>query len=70
MYILKENVVEKHSIFLNASFLQLKSASSQDELMESMRRFGASAGDLMAQAAKRQHELKDPAMRDDLAAAR
>ena len=35
-----------------------------------MQRFGDSAHDLMSQAAKRQHELKDPAMRDDLAAAR
>ncbi len=38
--------------------------------MESMKRFGLSAQDLMNQAAKRQSELKDPAMRDDLAAAR
>lgn len=50
--------------------LQLKSASSQAELMEFMKRFGVSAQDLMNQAAKRQYELKDPAMRDDLAAAR
>ena len=35
-----------------------------------MDRFGASAADLMAQAAKRQHELKDPVLRDDLAGAR
>ena len=35
-----------------------------------MDRFGASAADLMAQAAKRQYELKDPVLRDDLAAAR
>lgn len=38
--------------------------------MESMKKFGLSAQDLMNQAAKRQYELKDPAMRDDLAAAR
>ena len=44
----------------------LKSVSSQAELLESMQRFGDSAHDLMSQAAKRQHELKDPAMRDDL----
>ncbi len=50
--------------------LQLKSVSSHAELMESMKRFGVSAQDLMNQAAKRQYELKDPAMRDDLAAAR
>ena len=48
----------------------LKTASSQDELLESMERFGDSAHELMSQAAKRQQELKDPAMRDDLAAAR
>lgn len=35
-----------------------------------MQRFGVSAQDLMQQAAKRQYELKDPSMRDDLAAAR
>ena len=38
--------------------------------MENIKRFGESAQDLMNQAAKRQYELKDPAMRDDLAAAR
>ena len=48
----------------------LKSVSSQAELVESMRRFDISAQDLMNQAGKRQYELKDPAMRDDLAAAR
>lgn len=48
----------------------LKTVSSQAELLESMQNFGNSAHELMAQAAKRQHELKDPAMRDDLAAAR
>jgi catenin alpha len=36
------------------------------ELMESIARFGLSAKDLMSQAAKRQQELTDPAMRDDL----
>ena len=49
---------------------QLKTASSQAELIESMQRFGDSAHELMNQAGKRQFELKDPAMRDDLAAAR
>ncbi|TRY67298.1 hypothetical protein TCAL_02266 [Tigriopus californicus] len=48
----------------------LKSVSSQAELIEAMKRFGVSANDLMNQAAKRQYELKDPAMRDNLAAAR
>merc|ERR1719431_2061543 len=48
----------------------LKAVSSQAELMEGMSRFGRSAADLMAQAAKRQYELKDPVQRDDLAAAR
>ena len=49
---------------------QLKGVTSQAELIESMKRFGISAQDLMNQAAKRQYELKDAAMRDDLAAAR
>merc|ERR1711981_1156504 len=35
-----------------------------------MGKFNNSALELMAQAAKRQHELMDPALRDDLAAAR
>ena len=48
----------------------LKSVSSQAELMEGMDRFGKSSADLMTQAAKRQYELKDPVLRDDLAAAR
>jgi len=48
----------------------LKSVSSQAELLEGMDRFGKSAADLMSQAAKRQYELKDPVLRDDLAAAR
>jgi len=48
----------------------LKSVSSQAELMEGMNRFGKSAAELMVQAAKRQYELKDPVLRDDLAAAR
>ncbi|XP_055907652.1 catenin alpha isoform X2 [Eupeodes corollae] len=49
---------------------KLKNASSQDELMNNMRQFGRNAGELIKQAAKRQQELKDPQLRDDLAAAR
>lgn len=49
---------------------KLKSASSQSELMESARQFGRSASELAAQAAKRQRELKEPRMKDELAAAR
>ncbi|XP_063836376.1 catenin alpha [Ostrinia nubilalis] len=49
---------------------KLKSASSQSELVESARQFGRSADELAAQAAKRQHELKEPVMKDSLAAAR
>ncbi len=48
----------------------LKNVNSQAELKDSMDRFALSAQDLMSQAAKRQHELQDPALRDDLAAAR
>ncbi len=36
----------------------LKNVNSQAELMDSIKRFGTSAQDLMSQAAKRQHELK------------
>ena len=41
----------------------LKNVSSQAELMDSMNKFNNSALELMAQAAKRQHELMDPALR-------
>lgn len=49
---------------------KLKDASSQGELIDNIRQFGANANELMNQAAKRQQELKDPQLRDDLAAAR
>ena len=41
----------------------LKTVSSQAELLEGMDRFGRSAAELMAQAARRQQELKDPCHR-------
>uniref|UniRef100_A0A336MMC9 CSON001946 protein n=1 Tax=Culicoides sonorensis TaxID=179676 RepID=A0A336MMC9_CULSO len=49
---------------------KLRNASSQDELVNNMKQFGRSANELIKQAAKRQQELKDPQLRDDLAAAR
>ncbi|XP_073966184.1 catenin alpha isoform X2 [Choristoneura fumiferana] len=49
---------------------KLKSASSQSELVECSRQLSRSAGELAAAAARRQHELKEPRMKDDLAAAR
>ncbi|XP_055306699.1 catenin alpha isoform X1 [Sitodiplosis mosellana] len=49
---------------------KLRNASSQDELLNNMRQFGRNANELIKQAAKRQQELKDPQLRDDLAAAR
>ncbi|KAK7583905.1 hypothetical protein V9T40_004868 [Parthenolecanium corni] len=49
---------------------KVKNASNQRDLMENIDLFGRSASDLMTQAAKRQQELKDPQLRDDLAAAR
>uniref|UniRef100_A0A1A9V552 Catenin alpha n=1 Tax=Glossina austeni TaxID=7395 RepID=A0A1A9V552_GLOAU len=49
---------------------RLKTVSSQDELLNNMRQFGHNAHELIKQAAKRQQELKDPQLRDDLAAAR
>lgn len=48
----------------------MKTANSQSELMDSFKQFGKNAYELMQQAAKRQNELKDPRLRDDLAAAR
>lgn len=49
---------------------KVKNASSQAELLDNIKVFGQSASELMSQAAKRQQELKDPQLRDDLAAAR
>lgn len=49
---------------------KLKNASSQGELIQNIKEFGRNAAELIQQAAKRQHELKDPQLRDDLAAAR
>lgn len=45
-------------------------ASSNDELLNNIETFRHNANELMNQAAKRQQELKDPQLRDDLAAAR
>ncbi|KAJ0169650.1 hypothetical protein K1T71_014835 [Dendrolimus kikuchii] len=49
---------------------KLKSASSQSELVESARQLGRSAAELSAQAGKRQREMKEPRLKDELAAAR
>lgn len=48
----------------------LKNVSTQVDLLESMKRFGASAKDVLEQSGKRQQELMDPLLRDELAAAR
>ncbi|XP_037091694.1 catenin alpha-like isoform X2 [Pollicipes pollicipes] len=49
---------------------RLKNASSQSELLENFRAFGRNTDELVNQAARRQMELKDPQLRDNLAAAR
>lgn len=49
---------------------KLRNASSQGELLDNIEEFGRNANELMNQAAKRQQELKDLQLRDDLAAAR
>ncbi|XP_064465746.1 catenin alpha-like [Ornithodoros turicata] len=49
---------------------KVKNASSQSELMQFFRNFGINTMDLIQQAARRQAELKDSRLRDDLAAAR
>ncbi|KAB7505709.1 Catenin alpha [Armadillidium nasatum] len=49
---------------------KVKNASSQSELLDNFRLFGKNTNDLVNQAAKRQNELKDPRLRDDLASAR
>lgn len=45
-------------------------SNNQEELLKNFNEFGRKANDLIYQAAKRQNELKDPRLRDDLAAAR
>ena len=49
---------------------RLENASSQAELTDNFRAFGRNADELVNQAARRQMELKDPQLRDNLAAAR
>ncbi|XP_061381954.1 catenin alpha isoform X3 [Danaus plexippus] len=69
------DMVDVHLLLTNLRTVEndldkLKSASSQSELLESARQFGRSANELAAQAARRQKELKEPRMKDELAAAR
>lgn len=49
---------------------KVKNASSQSELVDNFRLFGKNTSELVNRAAKRQGELKDPRLRDDLASAR
>lgn len=49
---------------------KVKNASSHAELMESFKSFGKNTAELINLAARRQAELKDPKLREDLAAAR
>ncbi|KAF7270217.1 hypothetical protein GWI33_016827 [Rhynchophorus ferrugineus] len=49
---------------------KINNASSNGELLDNIEAFRQNANELMNQAAKRQQELKDPQLRDDLAAAR
>ena len=56
---------------VEADLEQLKNGvTTEADLMDSIVRLGASVQDLLNEAAKRQCELKDPGMRDNLAAAR
>lgn len=48
----------------------IKNASNQIQVDEAHRRFKINTDDLINQAAKRQYELKDTRLREDLAAAR
>ncbi|XP_045456060.1 catenin alpha [Melitaea cinxia] len=69
------DMVDVHLLLSNLRTVEndldkLKSASSQSELLESARQFGRSANELASQAARRQRELKEPRMKDELAAAR
>ena len=65
--IIDVNLLMKKLRIVEDQLENLKNVSSQAELMDSMGKFNNSALELMAQAAKRQHELMDPALRDDLA---
>ena len=49
---------------------QLKGVNKEADLMDSIKALGLSLQDLMVEATKRQHDLKDPAMRENMAAAR
>ncbi|GBP11383.1 Catenin alpha [Eumeta japonica] len=69
------DMVDVHLLLNNLRLVEndldkLKSASSQSELVESAKQLNRSAGELVAHAARRQHELKEPRMKDELAAAR
>ena len=48
----------------------VRATSNQPELMEGMRRLEQSVAELSQHAARRQRELKDPCLREELAAAR
>ena len=60
LYLVTKLVTFCASSTFNLEYLCFKGVNSQAELVESMKRFGLSAQDLMNQAAKRQFELKDP----------
>uniref|UniRef100_A0A1L8E3J7 Putative alpha-catenin n=2 Tax=Nyssomyia neivai TaxID=330878 RepID=A0A1L8E3J7_9DIPT len=49
---------------------KLQTADCEKDVLDNMKRFGNHANELIKKAAKRQQELKDPQLRDDLAAAR
>ncbi|XP_013405994.1 catenin alpha-2 isoform X3 [Lingula anatina] len=49
---------------------RIRNATSQQELMKEFKEFGKNVVDLVEQAGRRQADLKDPRLRDDLAAAR
>lgn len=69
------DMVDVHVLLKSLTIVQsdldkVKNALSQDELLNNMRDFDRNANELIKQAAQRQAELKDPQLRDDLAAAR
>jgi len=69
------DMVDVHLLLLKlqkveADLEQLRGAKKEADLMDSIKALGLSLQDLMIEATKRQHDLKDPAMRENLAAAR
>ncbi|EEZ98796.1 Catenin alpha-like Protein [Tribolium castaneum] len=63
-------ILLKSTQSVEADLEKLRVVKSHPELEKAFKNFKLNAGNLLQQAAKRQHDLRDPQMQDDLAAAR